>query len=215
MTKKIDPKRCLVGSLLLSLLSPLALANRALPLTPTAWKQESFAGHTQYEKRSIDGTDALCGQADASASALLYEQDVDLSKTPYLKWQWKIIQALPSADETSKQTDDFAARVYVLHSSGFWKFGLRALNYVWSSSAPIGQSWPNPYAGKRAMMLPLRSGPPEQNWVAESRDLAADFQKHVQREIDEVHGVAIMIDSDNTGGKASACIRNLHFSATP
>ncbi len=69
-----------------------------------------------------------------SASGLFKKIHIDLNKTPYFNWSWKIDRSLKGLNERSKEGDDYAARICVVkkHALFFWK--TRALNYVWSSN---------------------------------------------------------------------------------
>ncbi len=99
------------------------------------WEEKEFSGHTRYQlKRRVDGVTALYAVSQASASGLFKKIHIDLNKTPYLNWSWKIDRPLKGLNERSKEGDDYAARIYVVkkHALFFWK--TRALNYVWSSN---------------------------------------------------------------------------------
>lgn len=64
------------------------------------------------------------------------------------------------------------------------------------------------------MMLALRnSSQPPGIWVNESRNVYQDLKQVFGEEIRYVDAVAIMTDTDNTGGSARAAYSDLYFSA--
>lgn len=171
------------------------------------WEEKSFAGRTLYELR--DG--ALCASSSAAASGLFRKTQVDLGRTPWLHWSWRVEEGLHGGDERSKGGDDYAARVYVVFSGGlaFWR--TRAINYVWSGAQPEGTIWPNAFTAN-ARMVAVRSGTGHLGeWLDERRDVRADYRQIFGTEAPAVDAVAIMTDTDNTGTSAAACYGDIWF----
>ena len=52
----------------------------------SAWHTKSFSGETSYQLVSVDGRQAIRAVSNRSASGLVREIEVDLTKTPYLNW---------------------------------------------------------------------------------------------------------------------------------
>jgi len=171
------------------------------------WQPKAFKGETIYALR--DG--ALCAASHAAASGRFREVAVDLEQTPWLHWSWKLEQPLAPGDEQSKGGDDYAARVYVVFSGGaaFWR--TRAINYVWSAAQPEGTIWPNAFTANAQMMAIRSGGAPVGEWVSEKRDVAADYRRLFGSEPGAISAVAIMTDTDNAGGAASACYGDIGF----
>jgi hypothetical protein len=177
------------------------------------WEETSFVGNTQYQIVEMDGVPVLKAESRASASGLTFETEVDLEKTPYLYWRWRVENTLTNIDERTKQGDDYPARLYVVKKGGLLPWRTRAVDYVWSSNQPQGSSWPNAYTDK-AQMLALRSGNEDLGqWVTERRNVREDFQRLFGEEITTVDVVAIMTDTDNSGGHAVAFYGDIHFAA--
>ncbi len=64
------------------------------------------------------------------------------------------------------------------------------------------------------MMLAVRSGENEAGqWVSEKRNIRDDFKALFGEDITEIHAVAIMSDSDNTGQSATAYYGDIFFTA--
>jgi len=182
-----------------------------------AWEERSFSGETRYRAVELDNRAVLEAVADDSASALYREIEIDLESTPCLHWTWRIEAPLGrDVDERSKAGDDYPARLYVVRRGGlaFWR--TRALNYVWSSAQPVGTRWDNAYAGENARMWALDSGAAEAGeWVSHVRDVRADWRAAFGEDIDSLDGVAVMTDTDDTGGAARAWYADIRFSAYP
>ena len=177
------------------------------------WEENSFEGKTEYQVVTLEGKPALKAVSKGSASGLANEMSVDLNKTPYLNWEWRVDNVLKNVDETTKQGDDYPARIYVVISGGllFWK--TRALNYVWSSDQPIGKAWPNAYTAN-ATLIALQSGENKAGqWIKEKRDVLADIKKHLGLDNTSIDAVAIMTDTDNSGQSATAYYRDVYFSS--
>lgn len=177
------------------------------------WPTRSFDGETDYQVIEEDGQAVLQASANGQASALYLEREIDLEKTPYLKWCWQVDALYPGLDETTKAGDDYPARVYVAHKTGLLPWQVESVNYVWSSNQPAGSAWPNAFTD-RARLLALQSGEEKQGqWVAEVRDVQADYQQLFGERPASIDGVALMTDGDNAGGDATARYSPLIFSA--
>ena len=191
-------------ALLLCTLSTVALADTG-PSPIPGWQAIRFSGETRYTREA----DCVRADAQGSASGLIRRVQEPLAQAPQLYWSWRAdtpLQPGRPAAEQSKSGDDFVARVYVIRE-GWLPWQTRAINYVWSREHPVGQHWPNPFTGN-AMMVVVQSGNEGLGqWHHFERDVAADFRRYHGMELDRVDAVAVMTDSDNTGGRARACYR--------
>lgn len=185
-------------------------------LTPTTlehWAPKSFKDYTQYEITTIEGHAAIKAQSRKTASGLVRKIKVDLNKTPYLHWRWRVDNVLQGIDEKTRQGDDYPARLYVIVSGGLFFWKTRALNYVWASNQPINSAWPNAYTGN-AMMLAVRSGAGQtKQWLHERRNLLQDFATYFHKPYTHIDAVAIMTDTDNSGQSATAYYGEIYFSS--
>lgn len=179
----------------------------------TNWNNKTFSGKTHYQITQLENRQALKAESHAGASGLFKEQRVDLQKTPFLNWRWRIDQRLEGLNEQSKSGDDYSARVYVVVSGGwaFWK--TKAINYVWAGSTAKGSVWPNAFAGKNAMMIALRSGTDKTHtWYQEKRNILQDLKDQFDSDIRYIDAVALMTDTDNAKGDAIAYYGDIYFS---
>lgn len=177
------------------------------------WKEKSFVGHTQYQIVTTPEGKALQAKSQRAASGLFKEITIDLNKTPWLNWSWRIDNTFSGNNERSKEGDDYPARVYVVVSGGlrFWK--TRAINYVWSSHQPVDTQWDNAYTNN-AKMVAVRSGSGQAGrWLTQKRNVREDLRKIFGEDLGEIHAIAVMTDSDNTGKSATALYGDIFFSS--
>lgn len=176
------------------------------------WQPQVFKKKTQYEKLLLDGYPILKAVSHGAASGLVRKIKVDLTKTPYLHWRWRVDNVLQNIDEKTKSGDDYPARIYVIVSGGWFFWQTRALNYVWSSNQPIGNTWPNAFTGN-AVMLAVRSGNSQAGeWQNESRNVLRDLATYLHKPFTRIDAVAIMTDTDNSGQNATAYYGDIYFS---
>lgn len=178
------------------------------------WQSKSFAGETDYQLVEENGTTVLLANSRASASGLGKKMRIDLNKTPYLNWSWKVNTTLQGLDETTKAGDDYVARIYVVKSGGALLWKTKALNYVWSGNQERGATWKNAFQPKNAVMLAARgrSDAPGQ-WITEKRNVREDLKNAFGKDFNRVDAIAIMTDTDNSSGEASAYYGEIFFTA--
>lgn len=180
----------------------------------SGWEEKVFKDKTGYELIKSDEGIVLRADSRASASGLFREMTIDLSETPCLSWSWKVDGILEGLDETTKDGDDYAARVYVIFSGGLLFWNTRALSYVWSGTRPKGSTWPNAYTNK-TVMIAAESGPGRVGqWVRQSRNIREDYRRLIGEDIEHADAVAIMTDTDNSGQAASAYYGEVRFTAS-
>ena len=192
---------------------PLWVANFSLSGQGVeAFKRKGFMGKTDYEVVTMDARPVLRAASYKAASALYREMDINLLETPFLNWQWRVENTLSIPDQKVKAGDDYPARVYVVVKQGFFFWQTKALNYVWSNNEEDEAFWPNPFTAN-AVMIPVKSGKAGlQQWHTERVNIAEDFYRVFGERIETAHGVAIMSDSDNSGGRAVAYFGDIFFS---
>jgi hypothetical protein len=175
------------------------------------WQEKVFDGNTTYQPSESTITPSLKAISNNSASGLFREIKIDLEKTPYLNWSWKIENVLNNQQEQSKQGDDYPARVYIVFSGGLFFWQTRALNYVWSSHQPVNTHWPNAYTGN-AQMIAVEGGDEHVGeWRHEKRNVMEDYKKVFGKLPKEADAIAIMTDTDNTGQRAVSYYGDLYL----
>ncbi len=177
------------------------------------WERQEFKGITRYEIKTSGNRVYLHATSNGTASGLVRKISVDLAKTPYINWSWRVNQVFSGIDETHREGDDYPARIYIVISGGLFFWRTRAINYVWASQQPIGSVWPNAYA-HQATMIAIRSGSTNTgSWVEEKRNVLEDVKRYIGEDVMRIDAVAIMTDTDNTGKSGSADYGNIYFSS--
>ena len=168
---------------------------------------------TVYTAGSNENGNFFKAVADNAASGLGKEVKIDLNKTPFINITWKIEQDLKGIKEDTKKGHDFAARVFAVKKTGATPLSNRAVNYVFSSNSAIGENWPSPYT-KKSIDNVLASTKENLNvWVTVKANVKDDFKKFHDLDIDELDGLAIMSDTDNSKKKSVAYYQNIFFSS--
>ena len=168
---------------------------------------------TVYTVGSNEDGNFLKAVADNAASGLGKEVKIDLNKTPFINITWKIEKDLQGINENSKKGHDFAARVFAVKKTGATPLSNRAINYVFSSNSAVGQSWPSPYTKKSIDNVLATTKDNLNVWVTVKANVKEDFKKFHDLDVNELDGLAIMADTDNSKMKSISYFQNIYFSA--
>jgi hypothetical protein len=178
------------------------------------WEVVEFGAQTRYQLVEDEGVRVLQSLSENSASGLVYKEKINIKKYPYINWRWQVKTKFDPLNELTKEGDDYVARLYVMASDGWFFWNTKALNYVWSSQTLRGISWPNAYAPDNTKMLALRTSEDVVGtWYVEKRNIYQDLKQWLGKEIIEIEAIAIMTDSDDSGGRASANYGDIYFSS--
>ncbi len=163
---------------------------------------------------------SVCTQAEGSclhlksvksSFALEHGVDVDPHQMPYLSWHWKVAQLPAGGDFRHSSTDDQAAQVLVAFDDR------KIISYIWDSNAPKG-------AEQRTSFIPLvhvfsvvcESGKTDADrWLAETRNVAADYERAYGKPAPRVKGLRLQINSQHTGTTAESYFGEVAFRSTP
>ena len=207
-----------------------AMAGKTLP---HGWQPLTFSRierHTDYSLVDENGTVVVKAVSDQSASGLTRAISIDPAAYPVIQWRWKVDNVLHKGDVSSKDGDDYPARIYIsfafdpdragyLERLGYEAARLihgqdvpyRAISYIWGSNSPAGTMIANSYTD-RAMMFVVQSGSGKsRQWVTEERNVYEDYKKAFGEEPGMISGVAIMTDTDNTRESAIAWYGDIVF----
>ena len=167
---------------------------------------------TIYSVGSNDNGNFLKAIADNAASGLGKEVKIDLNKTPFINITWKIEKDLIGIKENTKKGHDFAARVFVIKKTGATPLSNRAINYVFSSNSEVGLNWPSPYTKKSIDNVLATTKNNLNEWITVKSNVKEDFKRFHDLDVNELDGLAIMSDTDNSKMKAIAYYQNIFFS---
>ncbi len=175
-------------------------------------KVRGAKNNTVYTIGSNENGNYLKAVADNAASGLGKVIKIDLNKTPYINITWKIEKDLPGLKENTKKGHDFAARVFAVKKTGATPLSNRAINYVFSSNNEIGFNSPSPYTKKSIDNVLASTNKNINEWVTVKANVKEDFKKFHDLNVNELDGLAIMSDTDNSKMKAIAYYQNIYFS---
>ncbi len=167
---------------------------------------------TTYTVGTNENGSFLKSVADNAASGLGKEIKIDLNKTPFINITWKVEKDLSGIKEDTKKGHDFAARVFAVKKTGATPLSNRAINYVFSSNSDIGINWPSPYTKKSIDYVLSTTKENLNEWVTVKTNVKDDFKKFHNLDVNEIDGLAIMSDTDNSKMKSIAYFQNIYFS---
>jgi hypothetical protein len=187
---------------------------------------------TQYDLVDDNGLLVLRARADKAAASLKHKIYVDPARMPLLRWRWRTQNMLRTADMTTKEGDDYAARLYVffdrdpetmtlkdrtLLKVGRARYGkdlpAAALCYVWDNRQPVGTLLPNAYTPFVAMVVASSGEAGVGRWQSLQRNIVEDYRRAFGGEAPQVTGVAVSVDTDNTGESAVSYFGDIEFLA--
>lgn len=210
------------------------------PLKPgaeiSAWTFQPLRGvrkTTQYTAVLDAETQRVVVEAKAqsAAAALGVRLDVDPKQTHQLRWQWKVGNLIESSDPRTKDGDDYAARVYVTFASDPARTTFReraenavfkslygeippraALAYVFTHKAKLNEVIASPFTARVKKIVVDADPTSIGKWKSFERDVYADYKRAFGEEPTRISGIAIMVDTDNTGETASAKFGDISLS---
>ena len=182
---------------------------------------------TRFSVVEVDGKRALKIEADLSYGNLVHPVK-EVAAPAQLSWQWRIEKPIEAADLREKRGDDTAVKVCVFfdlpmdnvpfadrqllrlaRSKTSDPVPTATVCYVWDAKLAAGTTLDNAFT-RRMRYIVLESGTDRLNkWVAEKRDVGADFLKVFSDEsktVPPIVGIAVGADSDNTQSHSVAYV---------
>ena len=205
-------------TLLIATITPLADEIKVFDFTETELsklevrKVRGADNKTIYTLGINENGNFLMSVADNAASGLGKEIKIDLNKTPFINITWKVEKDLSGIKEDTKKGHDFAARVFAVKKTGATPLSNRAINYVFSSNSDIGLNWPSPYTKKSIDYVLSTTKENLNEWVTVKANVKDDFKKFHDLDVNELDGLAIMSDTDNSKMKSIDYFQNIYFS---
>ncbi len=167
---------------------------------------------TIYTTGANESGNFLKAVAENAASGLGKEVKIDLNKTPFINITWKVEKDLAGIKEDTKKGHDFSARVFAVKKTGATPLSNRAINYVFSSNNDVGFNSPSPYTKKSIDNVLASTKNSLNKWVTVKANVKEDFKRFHNLDVNELDGLAIMSDTDNSKMTAIAYYQNIYFS---
>ncbi len=102
---------------------------------------------------------------------------------------------------------------FAVKKTGATPLSNRAVNYVFSSNRDVGISSPSPYTKKSIDNVMATTKTNLNEWVTVKSNVKEDFKKFHDLDLDELDGLAVMADTDNSKMKSISYFQNIYFSA--
>ena len=168
---------------------------------------------TKYSIGNNENGKFLKADANNSASGLGKKIKINLNETPFLNITWKVEKDLSGINEGSKKGHDYAARVFVVKKTGATPLSNRAMNYVFSSNNSVNTHYTSPFTKKSIDYVLSTTKENLNEWVTVKVNVKDHFKKFHNLDLDEINGVAIMSDTDNSKLSSIAYYQNIYFSS--
>jgi hypothetical protein len=150
-----------------------------------------------------DGRKFVKAKSSNAASGLIYKIEYDPEKYPFILWNWRVDKIIAGGDATQKSKDDYSARIYIAFPEFFF-WNSKLINYIWANKLPKNNAIPSPFTSN-SMMVGVESGNASTGkWITETRNIYEDYTRFFGRKPTRVSAIAIMTDTDETGGSTSA-----------
>ncbi len=205
--------RTLAATLALMLFAaPYSIAGKVfLPGHEDGWKVKEKEGKALTYHPETDGEDCICLKSDKASFSIQREIKVDVKKTPYITWRWKVLDLPEGGDFRDGDRDDQAAQLFVAFE------GRDSISYVWDTTAPVGatgEQW-IPWV-MTVKILVVESGPEKLGkWVTVTRNVYEDYKELYGEEPPPAEGLRFQVNSQYTGTTAESCIESIEFSDKP
>lgn len=185
---------------------------------PRGWELTKKEGAVDLALVMDGRSPVLRLRSNSSSFAIQTEVDIDLKKTPYLVWQWKVTELPRQGDFRHRARDDQAAQLLVMFSEDVLR--TEVIAYIWDSTAPKGtmgeSTFPSVFPFLRIRAVVVESGDAEKGkWITETRNVLEDYKKFFGTAPDNVSGIRIQINTQHTNSLAESYWRFLTFRAQP
>ena len=184
-------------------------------LDPSRWREVEVRGHTDYAQVSLDGRSCLRLQSRGGASILLHPIRFDPDDYEWLSWSWRVDRLIEGEALNQKEGSDAVARLYVYFESHGLPWQKRNLDYVWSSTLPVGTILNSPFSSTSKIIVVESGVAALGQWRSVERNLQDDYKRCFGENPRDVVAIGVMNDTDNTGGEALAYLDELRVSRQP
>ena len=204
---------------------------------PAGWKNLPVVRGkpmTHYTLVHDGNTTVLQADANRSASALMHEGDIDLTRTPVVAWRWKAEAPIEGADNRVGSKEDAPVRLVFVFDGDKSKLSLfdrasmevakrlggqdlpyATLMYIWSTTAAPGSVIPNPHTGRVQMIVVSGQPGDAGQWQSLRRNIVQDYEKVFHEPPGRITGYGLLTDTDNTGTTTRAWYGDIQFLPAP
>jgi hypothetical protein len=192
------------------------------------WEPLTFPkikAHSTYTLDREGNNSILKAESRASASGLVYRRTFNIHENPRLRWRWNVTHLSNNGNPKQRGGDDYPLRIYVMfpydpaHASLADRLrynGAKALygkypphstlSYVWTGYDIPERIFTSPYTDKARIVVLEKGKQKVGQWVEESVNVLEDYRQAFGKAPPATAGIAVMSDTDNAGGSATAYV---------
>jgi hypothetical protein len=156
----------------------------------------------------LDGSRlALSLTTDNEALRIGRAVKIDPRETPWLTWEWKALVLPEGGDVRDPRRNDQAGRVMVMFE------GMRALLYVWDTTAPVGgEARSDGFDIYQRALIVVRSGPDGLGrWDRQRRNVRDDYLRVFEAEPRAIKWVGLESHSNDTRTRTAVLFGAVRF----
>lgn len=184
-------------------------------LDPAHWREVAVKRHTDYGAVTVDGRACLRAHSRDGASILLHAMQVDPSAHPWLSWEWRVDRPVEGEALMEQRGSDAAARVYIYFKTVGLPWQQRSLDYVWSTTLPVGTLLNSAYSSVSKIIVADGGADAMGRWRRVERNLRDDFYRAFGEPAPAIVALGIMTDTDTLRGEALAYFDDFRLSREP
>ena len=156
---------------------------------------------------------ALAVVAKSSSGIMIFKvEGMDLKKTPYMRWRWRIVRRM-NLPEGAAEPDDQACAVYLSDGT---MLNQKCVGYRWEHFVPVGTRRMINYACSKVDVLCLRNREtPVGEWVEEECNVFEDFKRAFGKEPSKDAVLAIGANSQYSKSDTRVEIDYIEFRSSP
>jgi hypothetical protein len=182
--------------------------------TLAEWDKPVHFGTGDWKVVDDGENQAIKLRTESSSFALEKSITVDLRKTPYLEWEWKVTVPPAGGNFSSPDTDDQAAQLLVVFPKTFFE-RRKVISYIWDPTAPkgtIGAAAGPIYLNVKAIVVESGAGQIG-NWLTEKRNVVDDFRALFGESPEQAVAIRMQINSQHTKSVAEVFWRTIRFTS--
>ena len=202
-------------------------ASRVEPPAEAAddWRAVPLPGkrETTYTRCEFEGRAAWHARAQAAASVWRKRVNAVVTPATQAEFSWWVASTIAGADLSRAESADSPVRVGFAFDGDVSRLSMRnrmqfqlvetltgeappfaMLMYVWDNHAEVGSVLPGGRSDRLRKIVLERGDTHLRQWRSYRRNLFSDFQRAFGEPPGQLIGMALMTDTDNTGGAAEA-----------
>jgi len=178
------------------------------------WDKPVLFGKGDWKVVDDAGEQVIKLRTESSSFALEKSITVDLKRTPYLEWEWKVTVLPTGGNVASPEADDQAAQLLVVFHKTFFE-RRKVITYIWDPTAPKGTI----AAGAGPIYLNVKAIVVESGyrqldkWLIQKRNVLEDFRAVFGVTPERVVAIRLQINSQHTKSDAEAFWKTIRFTS--